>query len=297
MYTQNINQVYAKRPQYNSKYSISQNNRQNSVSFGKRIEDEISVNISGKTIPINYFIPKIQGKIIDAIKLQCKISSFILKTFPEGINNAEPEKIFNAFGIKTQKDENGLLTIDYYGQPSEDFTWNHIGVDENRLLYSVKNINNDADFRESKISSLGNIEYIGGNIDLLGQELEDIEKLKYIDGSACFAHCKINSLKNLKSIKHNAWFKNAKIGDLGNLESIGFFADFTNSKIENLGNLKSIGNDNDDHACIAHFDGAKIKDLGTLKFPKKNKLVIVNKNTSKNIIEYLKQQKCKIIYL
>ena len=66
-----------------------------------------------------------------------------------------------------------------------------------------------------------------------------------IKGNADFCNSKITSLGQLQSIGGFAKFSDSKITDLGQLQSIGGKADFSYSKIADLGQLKSIGGDAD----------------------------------------------------
>ena len=54
--------------------------------------------------------------------------------------------IYNYFGIETEEDKDGYLIISAYKQPSKDYTFKDIGINENRLLEKVKKIKGDADY-------------------------------------------------------------------------------------------------------------------------------------------------------
>jgi hypothetical protein len=121
----------------------------------------------------------------------------------------------------------------------------------------TKHIIDDADFKDSKITSLGVLATIGGSADFEGSELTSLGKLASIFGDAYFGGIKFKSLGNLTTIGGNANFEDSELTSLGNLTSIGGGADFDGSKITSLGNLTSIGG-------FSVFDGSKITSLGNL---------------------------------
>ena len=70
----------------------------------------------------------------------------VKKDLGEAIKNNNIEAIYKYFGIDVKKDKNGYLTISEYKQPSEDYTFKDLGIDENKLLEKVKAITENADF-------------------------------------------------------------------------------------------------------------------------------------------------------
>ncbi len=78
----------------------------------------------------------------------------------------EYEKIFDFFGIKAEKNENGLLTVDKFvfeKTPEKPYSLDDLAVSEQELLEQIEEIKNDAYFKEN-IVSLGNLKSVGGNI-------------------------------------------------------------------------------------------------------------------------------------
>ncbi len=116
----------------------------------------------------------------------------------------------------------------------------------------------NADFHVLNITSLGNLEYIGGYANFIGSKITSLGNLEYIGGYANFRNSKITNLGKLKRIGGDADFRNSNITNLGNLEYIGGYADFIDSKITDLGNLEYIGGG-------AFFSDSQITDLGKLK--------------------------------
>ena len=217
----------------------------------------------------------------------------------EAIASNDAARIYEYFGIEVKADKSGLLTISEYRQPLSGLTYSDVGIDENKLFERVKTIKGSADFSESHVRNLGNLESIGGdvrfsnsqvtnlgNLKSIGRDAEfrysqviDLGHLKTIGRNAYFRNSKITNLCNLKSIGGDAWFSKSLITNLGNLESIGGAAWFRASQVIDLGNLKSIGGDawfNDSELIDlgnlksiggdAEFRKSKIRDLGKLKF-------------------------------
>jgi len=190
-----------------------------------------------------------------------------------------PEKVFKLFGVKVNNNpETGLLTIDKYQQPSSNYSFNDLGIDENKLLECVESINGSADFSNSQVKNLWLLENIGGDANFSNSKLENIPLLENIEGCANFSNSKIKNLEALKHIGETANFSNSNLENIPLLEGIGGNAIFSNSKIKTLEVLKHIGKDaNFCNSNIerlpsleaiggsADFSKSKIKNLGVLK--------------------------------
>lgn len=157
-------------------------------------------------------------------------------------NNSSPEEIFKLSGIYTKKDKKGFLTISEYRQPIKDFlSYKELGINEENLMEKVK--------------------YIKGNADFCESELEELKNVESIDGDANFGYSKIKTLGKLKNIGGDADFIGVELEDLGKLMTIGRNATFCNSSIKSVGNLKRIGGDVDidKDEPIQGFENVKIK--------------------------------------
>lgn len=235
-------------------------------------------------------------EIIDAEKIKTAIDK-ITNDLKDAIKNNDVKTILEYFGIKVTVDNEGFYIISNYKQPSSDFTFSDIGVDEQKLFSKIKKITGkavfedsavsnftvlkeiggDADFQGSKITDLGTLKIIGKNARfnlspvkhlgklqeiggtlVLNDEIEDLGNLEYIGNNVIFSDTNVKSLGALTEIGGNAKFSHSQITDLGNLKSIGYNADFSHSNIKSLGNLEFIGSD-------AIFENSQIEDLGTLK--------------------------------
>ncbi len=176
----------------------------------------------------------------------------------DAIKNNDAKTIYRYFGIDVDEDKEGYLTISAYKQPSYDYTFEDLGMDENKLFEKVKYIKGNANFYRSRIENLGSIESIGGMAYFRYSKITNLGNLKSIGGHADFRDSNVTNLGNLESIGEDADFSYSQITNLGNLESIGEDADFSYSQITNLGNLKSIGGH-------ADFRDSNVTNLGNLK--------------------------------
>ena len=239
---------------------------------------------------------KAKKEISDAEKIKIAVDK-ITKELKDAIQNNDVKAILEYFGINVTDDNNGFYSISNYKQPSSDFTFSDIGIDEQKLFSKIKKITGNAVFDNSALSSFDVLEEIGGNADLQGSkitelgslrfigkharfnmspvkslgnlqeigrnlvlndEIEDLNKLEYIGGNVNFSDTKVKSLGELREIGGNAVFVDSEITDLGYLELIGHVANFRNSKIKSLGNLKTIGSD-------AIFENSQVEDLGKIE--------------------------------
>ena len=125
-------------------------------------------------------------------------------------------------------------------------------------IVPYKVILGDADFSDSKVEHLGNLQFVGGSVNFKKSPIENLGKLKCIKGNANFNYSRVRNLGQLQSIGGNASFENDELISLGNLQTIGGNVDFTNSQVMDLGKLQSIGGN-------VNFDSSKLKNLGQLK--------------------------------
>ena len=176
----------------------------------------------------------------------------------DAIENNNVKTIYNYFGIDVKEDKDGYLTISEYRQPSIDYTFKDLGIDENKLFEKVKTINGSADFSNSQITDLGNLETINGNAYFSNSQITDLGNLKTINGPAQFFLSQVTNLGNLEIIGGHANFSDSPITDLGNLEKINGDADFNYSQVTDLGNLETINGD-------ADFRHSQVTDLGNLE--------------------------------
>ena len=125
-------------------------------------------------------------------------------------------------------------------------------------LGQLQSIGGDADFGRSKVTNLGKLQSIGGYANFGRSKVTNLGKLQSIGGTAYFQDSKVTNLGQLQSIGSNAYFGGSKVTDLGKLQSIGRDADFGGSEITDLGQLQSI-------VGIAYFKDSKVTNLGQLQ--------------------------------
>lgn len=235
-------------------------------------------------------------EISDAAKIKDTVEK-IANDLKDAIKNNDVKTILGYFHIDSTVDKDGFYTISNYCQPSDDYNFTDIGVDEQRMfskikkidgralfensalskfttleeiggdaifnnskisnLGSLKIIGRDANFKDSLVKDLGSLEEVGRNL-ILNDEITDLNNLEYIGNNVDFAGTSVTSLGNLEEIGGNAKFRYSQITNLGNLRSIGYVADFSHSKIKSLGNLETIGSD-------AIFENSEVVDLGNLR--------------------------------
>ncbi|MDR2233996.1 MAG: hypothetical protein LBE56_12865 [Tannerella sp.] len=90
-----------------------------------------------------------------------------------------------------------------------------------KLFNTISVIEEDANFSNSQITSLGNLQRIGGNAYFRNSQVTDLGNLKRIGGDAYFTSSQVTDLGNLQSIEGDAYFRNSQVTDLGNLKRIG----------------------------------------------------------------------------
>ena len=105
-----------------------------------------------------------KDEIKSAERTRKKITK-IKKDLKDAIENNDVKTIYKYFGIEVEEDKDGYLTISKYEQPSDDYTFQDLGIDENKLFKKVKTIKGNADFKNSQVTNLENLEVIGGNAD------------------------------------------------------------------------------------------------------------------------------------
>lgn len=208
---------------------------------------------------------KLTAPMIADELLYAKRIRYALKELKESlkpyIKENDVKAILETIGTKCEELPDGFLKVSRYQQPSTNYTFKDLGINENNLLKRIKIITGDAYFNTPNIKSLGaieriegvanfnnsiiksldNLKYIGSDANFANSEIKTLNKLEYIGGSAIFTKTPLETLGELKFIGNNGQFSNSNIKDLGKLEEIGGDAVFTNSKIVDTKNLNKIG--------------------------------------------------------
>ena len=241
------------------------------VRFNGDFIEEIQGEKNNSRIPLKYFDIakehvknknlnyKTKTEIEEVQNRRTKLNEFLSLNFPKGVENYSIEEILNKIGIViSEKDKDGVLTLESYHQPNKDISFEDLGINENDIFKNVKAIKGDANFRSSSLTDTGKLEYIGGNANFNYTRLKNTGNIKYIGGSANFGHSKIESLANLVYIGKDCLCAESNVANTGKLEYIGRDANFRHSKLKDTGNIKYIGKD-------ADFSESEIRDLKVLK--------------------------------
>lgn len=238
--------------------------------IGNKVEEVQGKNNDGK-IPIIY-LDKVEEyinqnqfdlskdtreELIEADKIKQKMAKIKEYLKPE-IENNDVKSILKYFNIDVKEDDEGFLILSKYEQPSSDFTFANLGIDENKLLENVKYINGNADLRNSQGNSLPNLMLVKGALNLANSQIVSMPNLIYVGLFANFSDSKIKEVPKLKVIGHDAYLVDSQVKSMPSLESIGRDADFDEVKIEDLPKLKKIGRN-------ANFGKSKIKSLPKLE--------------------------------
>ena len=238
------------------------------VRFDKDVIQEIQGEKNDKEIPLKYL--SIAQEHVKDSKLSHSteeeferaydkikaINDFKTELSKQGIDykTCSTEQLLNATGIKTERNEEGKLILDCYKQPDK-FTFEDIGINENRLLKDVVEIKGDANFKNSSVTSLGDLRNIGGNANFSYLKIKSLGNLENIGGNANFVYSEIESLGNLRNIGGNANFSYSKIKSLDNLENIGRDIILSYSDVKSLGKLRNVGGSADfTHSVITSLD-------------------------------------------
>lgn len=222
------------------------------VMFVGNMIEEIQGELNNGSIPVAYFeqvqnhikdnklklTDNASAKVVKAEEIKIKVDK-VKKDLKSAIETNDTKSIFEYFGIKSEADNEGFLTISKYRQP-ENFTYYDCCIDENKLLKNVKKISGDADFCESRATNLPNLKFIEGCANFTKSQVKNLPKLKNINKHAYFMNSQIENLPSLESIDGNAAFMNTQVKNLPSLKRINGYANFNNSKIENLPNLQTI---------------------------------------------------------
>jgi len=196
------------------------------------------------------------------------------------VKDPDFEKLFDFYGMKTSRDEKGMLVLSHYDEP-EDISFNDLGIDGSKLFKNVSKIKGDAKFCRSEMNDLGNLREIGGNVNLNFSKIRTLGHLKKIGGDFETGWDALKDTGDLEEIGGNvimnSWanyeFKKLKrvggnfdVGkintfvSLGSLEEIGGDL-IKGSNIEDFGELKKIGG-NADFEYLHMTEPFKIEEIG-----------------------------------
>ena len=174
-------------------------------------------------------------------QLQISIMDTYLHDAKEVKNIDDAIKIFECIGIQATKRKDGTLTLSHYRQPSEDLTFDDLGINEDKLIKYVSKIEQFATFENSEVTKLPNLKYVGGDFNIHGTKIKSLGVLKSIGGDAHLTSKNLADLGDLRNVGGNFMLCHSEIESLQNLETVGGSLNIRGSKLKNLGKLKSIG--------------------------------------------------------
>lgn len=123
------------------------------------------------------------------------------KNLSTAIKENNQAEIFKAVGIETKRNTDGTLTISHYGQPDEGFTYKDLGIDENRLLNNVSEIEGNADFIRSNATIANDLKKIGQDANFMYSKIKSLNNLEYIGRLANFLNMpNLTALPNLRCV-------------------------------------------------------------------------------------------------
>ena len=154
------------------------------------------------------------------------------------------KKIFNYFGIKSRRTDSNRFTISHYKQPSDDFTFANLGIDENNLMEQIITIEGDADFKRTSLKDTKNIRHIGGNCDISRSRITYFPKLMDIKGDLIAESSLLENIGSLRRVEGNVDCAFCCLKNLNSLEYVGGDLDLTsNYNLKSLGNVEYVGGD------------------------------------------------------
>ena len=232
---------------------------------GKKNNSKIPIkylNVAQKYIKDNHYAlsENAKSEFKQALIIKKEIKNIERKLKKQGVDfkTATPAQLFDVFNIKYEQDNDGMFIIEKYEQPGLNYSFDDMGIDENKLFKDVKEIRGDANFRNSQLTHLDNLETIGGNANFVFSKLTSLDNLQYIGRDADFKRSKLTSLNSLHTIGRNANFERSKLTSLNCLRVIGKNANFWYSQLTHLDNLQVIGGN-------AVFRDSELTNLDNLK--------------------------------
>ncbi len=118
-----------------------------------------------------------------------------LKCLLQGKSNDE---IFDLLGIKVEYNENGSKSISHYKWPFNSFSFSAAGIDEEKLLDGVTEIQGYCDLTGSSLENLCSVKRIRGDLVIpLFTKLKDLSGVKQIDRNII---CSAENIEDTKDV-------------------------------------------------------------------------------------------------
>ncbi len=158
--------------------------------------DEIKNFIENENLILNRYEEKMLSDAMSRKQNFIRLQNLL----KDDIQNNNQLNIFNKTGIETKINTDGTLTISHYAQPDSGFTFKDLGIDENRLLKNVREIQGNADFIRSGATIANELKRIGKDANFMYSKFKSLNNLEYIGGLANFLEA--NNLKILPKLTH-----------------------------------------------------------------------------------------------
>ena len=155
------------------------------------------------------------------------------------IKENDRKKLFALFNIRANFDNDGMLILSHFNQPSKYYSYSDLGINEKKLLAGLKKIERDGDFAYSSLEVLNDLEEIGQNAYFNNSQIRLLPKLKTIGSLAKFSDS-LREAPMLESIGFNAWMSNCEDIKFNSLKRIDGDLFITDSKIKILPELETV---------------------------------------------------------
>lgn len=172
---------------------------------GNKVQ-EIQGEMNNSKIPYEYFeivndyiqknnfkLSKFTKQEIKEIGIEKEKINKIKADLKDAIENNDAEQIYKYFGYNPKVEKDGSITLSSYRPP--EICLKHLDFDENKLFEKVKRIEGEAYFGNSRLTSLKNLEYVGGKIDIYNSSIKSLGNLKVVRGYLVHNY-KINVLES-----------------------------------------------------------------------------------------------------
>jgi hypothetical protein len=91
-------------------------------------------------------------------------------------------------------------------------------VSINEIFEHIIEVDSDLDLKETRIKSLGNLEYVVGNLDLEETPIKSLGNLEYVGGRLDLTNTTINDFGNLKYVGDNLRVSDCPLDELSDNE-------------------------------------------------------------------------------
>jgi len=91
-------------------------------------------------------------------------------------------------------------------------------IDLNEIFEHIIEVDSDLDLKETRIKSLGNLEYVVGNLDLEETPIKSLGNLEYVGGYLDLKDTIINDFGNLKYVGGNLKISHCPLSELSDEE-------------------------------------------------------------------------------